>query len=151
MVAKDPSMLPKDDKKSIAPDEDAVLKNICELLEKWGRNAFWLRVAHVALIIIATVSSIIVATTVNSGSNPIPLLAAPETTKAVALLAAISAALFAGLDLGSKSNNVRTAWRKLNAAVMKYRVGDIGIESLIECYEKGEELVGDVKVSLQGQ
>jgi hypothetical protein len=146
MVAKDPSMLPNDDKKSIAPDENVIFGDICNMLKKWGRNAFCLRVAHVSLIIIATVSSVIVASTVDSDLDYYSWLAAPA-----ALLAAISAALFAGLDLGSKSNNVRTAWRKLNAAIMKYRVGDIGIESLIECYEKGEELVGDVKVSLQGQ
>jgi hypothetical protein len=156
MVTEDQSILPKGDKKSIAPDEnlelaakkkEVVFDRICEMLKKWGRKALILRVIHVSLIIITTVSSVYVATTVDSDS----LLANQEATAIAALIAAVSAALFAGLDLGSKSNNVRTAWRKLNAAVMKYRVGDIGIKDLIECYEKCEELIGDVKVSLQGQ
>ena len=146
MAAEDPSALPEGDKKSIAPDENVIFEDICKMLKIWGRQAFLLRVAHVSLIIIATISSVFVATTVDS--NPNSGLVTSGTIAAVALLAAISAALFAGLDLGSKSNNARTAWRKLNAAVMKYRVGDIKIGALIECYEKGEKLIGDVKVSL---
>jgi energy-converting hydrogenase Eha subunit A len=140
-------------KKSIAPDENVVFKDICKMLKKWGRKALILRVIHVSLIIIATVSSVYVATTVYSATtvDSNSFLATTESTAIAALIAAVSAALFAGLDLGSKSNNVRTAWRKLNTAVMKYRVGDIGIQALIECYEKGEELIGDIKVSLQGQ
>jgi hypothetical protein len=107
VVAKDPSTLPEGDKKSIAPDENVVFKDICKRLKKWRRNAFTLRVIHVSLIIITTVSSVYVATTVDSNLNSNSLLATPTSTATAALIAAVSAALFAGLDLGSKSIRVR--------------------------------------------
>jgi hypothetical protein len=107
VVTKDPSTLPEGDKKSIAPDENVVFKDLCNRLKKWRRNAFILRVIHVSLIIITTVSSVYVVTTVDSNLNSNSLLATPTTTATAALIAAVSAALFAGLDLGSKSIRVR--------------------------------------------
>jgi hypothetical protein len=152
MVSEDPPILPKGDNKTTVTKQDDVLNEISKILNNWGIIAAILRVIHVLLIIIATVSSVYVAAALGStnlGSTNLPA----ENTNAIALAAligAISAALFAGLDLGSKSNNTRTAWRRLNTAVMKYRAGHIDIKELIECYEKGEDLIGDVKTSLNG-
>jgi hypothetical protein len=47
-------------------------------------------------------------------------------------------------NLTDKSNNVRDAWRELNAAVMKYNTNRISKSELIEVYRKQEEKIGGV-------
>jgi hypothetical protein len=49
--------------------------------------------------------------------------------------------------LGAKSNNVRNAWRHLNAAVIKFNRKLVDKDYVIAAYEKGEELIGGVDFS----
>jgi hypothetical protein len=52
-----------------------------------------------------------------------------------------------GFNLGEKSNNVRNAWRELNAAVIAFNNGKLEEEEVIEAYRKGETRIGDVTFS----
>jgi ATP-dependent protease HslVU (ClpYQ) peptidase subunit len=101
MVGEGEPILSKGDKNTV-PNEDDVFKKICEILKQWERIAYVLRLIHILLVIITTVSSVYVAATVdsvNSDSANI-FFASPNTIALAALIAAVSAALLAGVDVG---------------------------------------------------
>jgi hypothetical protein len=52
-----------------------------------------------------------------------------------------------GFNLGEKSNAVRNAWRLLNGTVMKFNRGEATEKEVMEAYDKGEALIGDVSYS----
>ena len=54
-----------------------------------------------------------------------------------------------GLGLGSKGNRMRSAWRMLNAAKIRYENEVIEKEALLDKYEEAEELIGDVKEDIR--
>jgi hypothetical protein len=56
----------------------------------------------------------------------------------------------AAFNLSKKSNNVRNAWRELNAAVMKFNENIIDEKEVIEKYREAERIVGDVTFSRSG-
>ncbi len=70
-----------------------------------------------------------------------------EYVKIFAFIAALSVAILTAFNLNTKSNNMRTAWRELNSAVMKYNSEKMTDEQLIEEYRKSETLIGDVTYS----
>jgi hypothetical protein len=71
-----------------------------------------------------------------------------EYAKIFAFIAAISIALMAGFNLGEKSNNVRNAWRRLNAKVIEFNSNQkLSTEDVIKVYGEAEELIGDVTFS----
>jgi hypothetical protein len=125
-----------------------VPEKIEKMLKDWYRISSALRAIHTFLVIVATVSSLYVAATVDSANQDSTdlLFATPEITAWVALTAAaISTALLTGFDVGSKPNRTRRAWRTLNAAVMRYQNWHIDLPQLINIYEECEEVIGDVK------
>ena len=109
--------------------------------EKWKRQVVLLRFFHVLFGIIAIVSSLIVAAKINSFDN--------ELIEWFAFTAAVSTGLMTGLGLGSKGNRMRTAWRILNAAKIRYENGVIKLETFLDKYEEAEELIGDVKEDIR--
>lgn len=55
-----------------------------------------------------------------------------------------------GLGLGSKGNRMRSAWRILNAAKIRFETDDnYPFETLMDKYEEAEELIGDVKEDIR--
>jgi hypothetical protein len=50
-------------------------------------------------------------------------------------------------NLNTKSNNMRTAWRRLNSAALMYNSGKINDEQLISEYKMAESIIGDVTYS----
>jgi hypothetical protein len=120
-------------------EKEPVLIEIETLLKSWERQTKVLRALHVLLGLIAIISSVTVASR----------LITPESTMmaGIAWLAAITSTILTYMGLEAKSNNMRTAWRILNTAVLRYRE-DKDMKKLIEAYERGEEIIGDVKVTL---
>ncbi len=120
-----------------------VPEKIMKLVQKWNLHAGLLRFVHVTLGVIAIISSITVASKlIPNDSN----LLSP-----IAWVAAVSAALLIHLNLETKSNHYRTAWRTLNAAVLRFENEDndkFTIEDLDTAYKTGEEMIGDVNINL---
>jgi hypothetical protein len=64
----------------------------------------------------------------------------------LAFFSAICTAMFSGFRLRSKAADLRTAFRILNADLMRYRIGECSASQLIESYSKVEERIGQVEV-----
>ena len=67
----------------------------------------------------------------------------------IALTAAVSTGLMTGLGLGYKGNRMRSAWRILNAAKIRYENDVVDIDTLMDKYEEAEKLIGDVKEDIR--
>ena len=109
-----------------------------DLLPVWNSLAKSLQRTYVGLGIIATVSSLIVATfTTELG---------PTWVKVVSFLLALSIGLITAFDIGAKANAARGAWRLLNAATLAYaNDASFTIQDLYKQYVAGEALLGDIK------
>lgn len=119
-----------------------VPREIQKQLAKWGRQATILRVVNVLLGITAIIASILVAAKINSFEK--------TTIEWLAVVAAASAGLLASLNMGPKSNRMRNAWRRLNAAVIMFESdGDLTLEQLVKEYSEAESMIGDVKIELK--
>ena len=101
--------------------------------------AFGLRFIHALLGVSAIIFSLLAAAQIGSVMD--------EHAKLFALIAAISIALMTGFNLGDKSNGVRNAWRRLNGTVIAYNSGTATEKDVIEAYNEGEKLIGDVSYS----
>jgi putative flippase GtrA len=95
-----------------------------------------LRTVYILLGVFAVFFSLLAAVQIGSIQD--------EHAKIFAFIAAISIAFMTAFNLTDKSNNVRDAWRELNAAVMKYNTNRISKSELIEVYRKQEEKIGGV-------
>lgn len=117
------------------PDE------IIKRLKMWNLVSGILRYLHISLGIIAIVSSVTVASRL--------FLPGTYLMAWVAWLAAISSALLTSMNLGTKSNQVRTAWRILNEAVLRFQTeDDFTFKNLNDAYKTGEQTVGDVEIKI---
>ncbi len=113
-------------------------------LAKWRKQAALLRGLHVLLGVTVITASVTVASRL---FDPGSLLMA-----GLALSAAVSSGLLTSLGLEQKSNNMRNAWRTLNAAILRFDAEpSYGIEKVLVAYEQGEHLIGDVKLSLSSK
>ncbi len=118
-----------------------VPKEITKQLKNWSRQAAIFRTVHLLLGIVAIMASVTVA------SRVVP--AESFTMTMIAWLAAITAGILTSMNLETKSNNFRRAWRLLNAAVLRYQTeDDFTIKDLNADYKTGEDIIGDVKISL---
>jgi hypothetical protein len=116
------------------------LPDILIYLNHWQNLARILRTLHVLLGVSATFFSLLAASQIGSIQD--------EYAKIFAFIAAISIALMAGFNLGEKSNNVRNAWRRLNAKVIEFNSNQkLSTEDVIKVYAEAEELIGDVTFS----
>jgi hypothetical protein len=119
--------------KKIAPEE------ISKVIHTWKRGSDILRFLHIFIGTVAIILTITVASKLVDASNWL----FPWITWG----SAIFTALLTSFNLGEKSNNMRNAWRKLNAAKMDYEFGPTA-KPLVTAYEEGEELIGDVSVKI---
>ncbi|MCZ7398091.1 MAG: hypothetical protein O8C62_00155 [Candidatus Methanoperedens sp.] len=111
-------------------------KEIAKARKKWEQQVFGLRTIHALLGMLAITSSLLVAA--NWGPYGIPI-------QRLAFIAALSVSLLSALDIGSKANRMRRAWRRLNVAIIKFEEKVISVDELIKAYEDAEEMIGDVK------
>jgi hypothetical protein len=109
---------------------------ILEYLGRWDLWATVLRITHVLLGTLGIFFSLLAASQIGSIQD--------EYAKIFAFIAAVSISLMAAFNLSEKSNNVRKAWRELNAAVMKFNENIIDEKEIIEIYRNQEAVVGDV-------
>jgi uncharacterized membrane protein len=114
-------------------------REIRRQLVKWGHQAIILRAVNVILGVTATVASVLVAAKINSFDK--------TTIEWLAVAAAAAAGLLTALDTGPKANRMRSAWRRLNAAVIMFESdGDLTIEQLVSEYSEAESMIGDVQI-----
>ncbi|MCX6674298.1 MAG: hypothetical protein NTY37_11030 [Methanothrix sp.] len=122
--------------KAIVPAE------IEKAIKVWNLSAGILRFLHISLGLIAVILTITVASTI--------VKPADSLFPWIAWGAAISVGIMTSFNLGTKSNNMRNAWRVLNEARIRYDNQDsMTIEKLIDAYRDGEKLIGDVVVNLK--
>jgi hypothetical protein len=110
--------------------------HVLHYLNSWEVMAAGLRTVYILLGVFAVFFSLLAAVQIGSIQD--------EHAKIFAFIAAISIAFMTAFNLTDKSNNVRDAWRELNAAVMKYNTNRISKSELIEVYRKQEEKIGGV-------
>ena len=110
-------------------------------LKRWNKQITLFRLLHVALGIVAIVSSLLVAARLTILEIP---------TEWLAFTAAVSVGLMLAFDLGARANLMRRAWRLLNTAVLTYRhEAKPDVNELIEAYAQAEAIIGDVKAELK--
>lgn len=118
------------------------LPGMLEFLELWASNTTKLWAIHILLGVVATFFSLLTAAgiqTIGTGYSQV-----------FAFIAALSISMMTAFNLGAKSNNTRNAWRKLNAAMMKFNQNIVNKEDVIRAYEEGESLIGGVTFSQTG-
>ena len=108
-------------------------------LKLWGNNAQLLWAYHILLGVLATFFTILSASLIDVIDN--------IYIKIFSIIAALSISVLAAFSLGTKSNNVRAAWRKLNTAIIKFNANLIDNKEVIQAYEDGEALIGGVSYS----
>jgi hypothetical protein len=126
------------------PPGNAAELELIQQLTRYCRRLHWGATALQSLTVLtalaAIVLSLLVATYTGSGGLH------PGLLKLLAFLSAICTALFSGFRLRSKAADLRTAFRILNADLMRYRIGDMTASDLIASYSKAEERIGQVEV-----
>ncbi len=124
---------------SVGPARE-VPKEISHAINVWYRGSNILRFLHISLGLIAIVLTITVASKVITDDSLFSW---------IAWGAAIATGLLTSFNLGTKSNNMRNAWRMLNEAKIRYEIEkDMSVEKLVDAYRDGEKLIGDVVVNL---
>jgi hypothetical protein len=109
-------------------------------LSKWSKQITLYRSVHVALGLVAIVSSLLVAARLTVFEIPAEWLA---------FSVAASVGLMLALNLGARANLMRRAWRLLNTAVLTYEhETKPDVNELIEAYAQAEAIIGDVKAEV---
>lgn len=123
--------------------ENEIIKEIKRTVRFWNLMAHALRALNVIIALTAIIASITVASKI-LGENS-------YYTSIAAYLAAISSAMLASFNLTEKSNNVKIAWRKLNAASWKYGLNpDSEAAKLVDSWYEGETQIGDITIKKDG-
>jgi len=121
--------------------QKVVPSDITKQLKNWHRQAILLRGIYVLLSFAAIAASVTVASRLFDAAGV-------EMTY-VAWLTALTTGILVYLGLDGKTSNVRTAWRILNIAAIRYQTeANFKIEDLNASYKMGESIIGDVKVNL---
>lgn len=127
---------------------DNDIPEIMPFFRLWARNATILWMIHISLGILATILTVIITALSSEASAGTSGSSYATVVPILAIIAAIAAALLTSLDVGTKSNNTRNAWRKLNFAMMKYNQGIFTKQDVILAYEEGENLISGVNIRL---
>jgi hypothetical protein len=116
-------------------------EDLIEILEIWNKTSNRLNSILIVFGITTIVTSVLVS--VYTGTKMLD----ENTIKILAFASTASLTLLTAFNVVKKSNNARKAWRILNAAVYKFEQGIYTMRDLINAYEIGEEIVGDVDFS----
>ncbi|MCC9167978.1 hypothetical protein [Pontibacter harenae] len=119
--------------------KNALLYEVTNALNVWHKSAVKLHGLTIVFGTLATVSSLALTAFVGM----------PWMTELPTRLLAFSSTVFLTLltvfNVGSKGNNARKAWRKLNYALMRYYTGAITLDELAKAKFEGEEIIGSVE------
>lgn len=135
---------------SIVSTKRPVPKDIRDILDGWSQRSQILRAVHVTIGLAAIILTITVASRIIEPDthDTIPILGI-NAYSFVAWLAAVSTGILTSLNIGTKSNGMRNAWRLLNEAKIRYEnEDDFDVEKLIDAYKEGEKLIGDVEIKI---
>jgi hypothetical protein len=102
--------------------------------DEWRSEARMLRTLQVLFVVMAVGSSVLAASKI--------VLPVWFPTWLLPVTAALSVALFTGLDINTQANKQRDAWRHLTAALAAYRDGDGTIELVRNAYVEAEAMIG---------
>ncbi|MFN9545608.1 MAG: hypothetical protein ACK6AD_00845 [Cyanobacteriota bacterium] len=120
--------------------EERVVRDLRAFCRQLNWGATLLQLLTVLIALGGIVLSLLVATyTGTEGMDPGQL-------KVLAFLSAACTALYSGFRLRAKAADMRSAYRLLNADLMRHRIGALSVSQLIESYSKAEEVLGQVEV-----
>jgi hypothetical protein len=115
------------------------LPDVVPFFKIWRKKATGFRILHALLGVLSVFFSLLTTTVLQfEGSNW------NSYAKIFAFIAAVSIGLMTAFNLGTKSNDMTRAWRKLTAAVIRFNKGLITKEKVIDEYVEAERLIGDV-------
>lgn len=115
------------------------LPDVVPFFKIWRKKAMGLRILHALLGISSVFFSLLTTTVLQfSGDNW------NSYARIFAFIAAVSIGLMTAFNLGTKSNDMTRAWRKLAAAVIRFNKGLINEKKVIDAYVEAERLIGDV-------
>jgi hypothetical protein len=120
--------------------EQLLIKDLQRFCQRLNRGATALQLLTVLTALAGIVLSLLVATYTGSTALDAAQL------KLLAFLSAVCTALYSGFRLRSKAADLRSAFRILNADLMRYRIGDISASDLIKTYRLAEERIGQIEV-----
>lgn len=120
--------------------EERVVRDLRVFCRQLNWGATLLQLLTVITALGGIVLSLLVAT--YTGTDGLP----PGQLKVLAFLSAVCTALYSGFRLRAKAADMRSAFRLLNADLMRYRIGTLTASQLIESYSKAEEVLGQVEV-----
>jgi len=109
-----------------------------DMEQKWRSLSTMLQTVYVGLGLIATASSLVLATfTTELGT---------AWVKGVSFALSLSLGVITAFNVGAEANGVRSAWRVLKAAILAYENDqNFTIQDLYKQYVAGEALIGDIK------
>ncbi len=109
-------------------------------LETWAGIGAHLQKWYIILGILASATSLGVA----AFASFLPTIA----ISSISFVSALSVGLISHFNVGRKVSDAWTAWRHLNAALMKYRmIPTFTEENLIEAYSEAERILGNASYS----
>ena len=133
--------------KPVPVERSAAEKALVHQLEKFRGRLNWgaslLQLLTVLIAMGAIVLSLLVAAyTGYEGKGAI----GAGQLKLLAFLSAVCTAIYTGFRLRSKAADLRSAFRLLTTELMRYQIGAITAEQLIDTYSKAETMIGQVEV-----
>ncbi|MBV8210505.1 MAG: hypothetical protein JO133_10635 [Burkholderiaceae bacterium] len=102
-----------------------------------------LQIVAVLFGLIAVASSICVATFVDE-HNTVQI-------KILGAISAISISVMTSFQMPKKLRDLWTGWKFLNASIIRFEGGLIGLAALVDAYAQAEAMVGTMEVDLHGQ
>jgi len=115
------------------------LPEIVPFFKIWRQKATGLRILHAFLGVSSVFFSLLTTTVLQfNGTNW------NTYAKVFAFIAAVSIGLMTAFNLGTKSNDMTRAWRKLTAAIIRYNKYIIQKQKVVDQYVGAERLIGDV-------
>lgn len=118
------------------------LPEMLTYLKLWSHNTTKLWAIHITLGVVATFFSLLAAALTGNFDA--------TWTRVFAFVAAFSISMLTAFSLGTKSNNVRNAWRVLNSAIIKFNHHLVQKNDVIVAYEEAESLIGGVTYTTGG-
>lgn len=111
-------------------------------LHEWDRTAARLTRLYALLGALSVTCSLFVATFIGSDA------ALTGSIRVVAFIGAASLAWIGTFNMGAKANALRSAWRLLNAACIRYKYEEsYSFEELHAQYVAGESLLGVITIA----